>query len=174
MLTLDKLTAKCWLRSARRRRRCAADLLVNLVKDSLLNIVHIIFAHAARNSPKNGSADRASTTSTSDSRVSRSSSIPAVHGGDSATSGGGAQRSAPQRTRENGRGRAVAESVETAARKAVEPADPPAPGEKKPGYGQSAAGHILMFLVKLAKVFPSLFPPSLPTWDPAFVGIRAT
>ena len=86
-------------------------------------------------------------------------------------SGAGAQRGAPQRNRENGRGRELSDSVETAARKAVVPADPPATGEKKPGYGQSAAGHILMFLVKLAKVFPSLFPPSLPTWDPAFVGI---
>lgn len=126
---------------------------MNLVKDSLLNIVHIIFAHAARTAPRNGSTDRGAP-STTDSRASGASRIAAVHAQVSTASG--PRRSSSQRARENGRAHAVAESLDRSA-------EGPAGGKggdagetagetKKPGYGQSAAGHILMFLVKLAKV----------------------
>lgn len=130
---------------------------MNLVKDSLLNIVHIIFAHAARTS-KNGAAD-SSAVSTDYSRFSRSASIPAVHQDtqdtqDTEASAGLMQRTSSHRSRENGRARAVAEAVDVAGTKSADNGHAPAMSEKKPGYGQSAAGHILMFLVKLAKVCP--------------------
>ena len=126
---------------------------MNLVKDSLLNIVHIIFAHAARTS-KNGAAD--SSAVSTDSRFSRSASIPAVHSQDTEASAGLMPRTSSHRSRENGRARAVAEAVDVAGTKSADNGDAPAMSEKKPGYGQSAAGHILMFLVKLAKVCPRL------------------
>jgi hypothetical protein len=135
-----------------------AELLVNLVKESLLSMVRIMFAHAGRLavSAQTRASGASLYTSAHITVHGSSNSLGPIntqdsYGESSERLQGGRLEQQPM-SNSNRVGMATGESIDESTAVGVVGQGKQERGSE--GYGQPAAGHILLFLIKLARVDP--------------------
>jgi hypothetical protein len=141
-----------------------AELLVNLVKESLLSMVRIMFAHAGRFAVASQAASMHASgnslyTSAQIAVYGSSNSLAAIQTQDSYAEsserlhlGRSEQRGPGSMNNSRRIGMATGESLDESA--SVGTIGQGKQDRGPEGYGQPAAGHILLFLIKLARVEP--------------------
>lgn len=139
----------------------AAELLVNLVKESLLTMVRIMFAHAARSSTtaQVTSANASGTSLYTGGLIGVADSTNSLHAQDSYAESTDRLTARSTHDRAGSMSRSSSHRIAAPTAESLDESVPLSiPGGKydkgAEGYGQPAAGHILQFLIKLARVEP--------------------